>query len=133
MHGEVLRLSGRAPRQPEILGWAEPTGRANARPMTGSACPPRRRIVSMVGDGAHAPLAAPRFVRSFGSVPNGDAGDVGALQRPAYRFGLVALEAGEARPEQLPVAFGDDRLGERIGLGQQAAGLIARRIDALQR
>src|ERR1700676_5579715 len=26
-----------------FVGWAKPTGRANARPMTGSACPPSRR------------------------------------------------------------------------------------------
>ena len=38
-------------------------------------------------------------------VPDGDAGNVGTLQRPAHRLGLVAVEAGEAGPEQLPVAL----------------------------
>ena len=28
------------PERHEAVGWAKPTGRANARPMTGSACPP---------------------------------------------------------------------------------------------
>ena len=60
------------------------------------------------------------------SVPNGDAGDVGAPQRPAHRFGLIAVEAGETGAEQLPVTFGDDRFGERIGLAEQAVGLVAR-------
>ena len=55
------------------------------------------------------------------------------LQGPADRLGLVAIEAGEAGPEQLLVALGDDRLGERIGLAEQAAGLAARRLDALAR
>ena len=55
------------------------------------------------------------------------------LQRSAYRFGLIVIEAGEAGPEQFAVAFGDDRFGERIGLRKQAVGLIARRVDALQR
>ena len=55
------------------------------------------------------------------------------LQRSAYRFGLIVIEAGEAGPEQFAVAFGDDRFGERIGLCKQAVGLIARRVDALQR
>ena len=82
--------------------------------------------------GAASSAALPRR-SACRSVANGDAGDVGALQRPADRFGLIAVEAGEAGPEQLPVALGDDRFGERIGLRKQAAGLIARRIDALQR
>src|SRR5260370_13287239 len=73
------------------------------------------------------------FTKPYGSVANGDAGDVGALQGPADRFGLVAIEAGEAGPEQLPVALGEDRFSERIGLCQQAAGLTARGIDALPR
>ena len=34
-----------------------------------------------------------------GSVADGDAGNFGALQRPAYRFGLIVIEAGEAGPE----------------------------------
>ena len=68
--------------------------------------------------------------RENGSVANGDAGDIGALQRPADRFGLIALEAGEAGAEQLAVILGNDRLGEGIGLAEQAAGLIARQIDA---
>ena len=51
------------------------------------------------------------------SVLDGDAGDVGTLQGPAYRLGLIAIEAGEARPEQLLVALGDHRFGERVGLG----------------
>src|SRR3979409_1113992 len=65
------------------------------------------------------------------SVLDGDAGDVGALQGPANRFGLIAIEAGEAGPEQLLVAFSDHRFGKWIGFGEQAAGLTARRFDAL--
>ena len=53
------------------------------------------------------------------------------LQRPAYRLGLIAVEAGETGPVQLLVALGDDRLGERIGLREQPAGLIAGRVEAL--
>ena len=32
------------------------------------------------------------------------------FQRPAYRFGLIAVEAGEAGAEQLAIALGDHRL-----------------------
>ena len=53
------------------------------------------------------------------------------LQCPAYGFGLIALEAGKAGPEQLFVAFGDHRFGERIGLRKQAVGLVACVVDAL--
>ena len=49
----------------------------------------------------------------------------------ADRFGLVAVEPGEAGAEQLPVALGDHRFGERIGLAEQAAGLVAGGIEAL--
>src|ERR1700730_19221596 len=63
------------------------------------------------------------------SVLDCDAGDVGTLQGPACRFGLIAVEAGEACPEQLLVAFADDRFGKRIGLGEQSFGLGARRFD----
>lgn len=55
------------------------------------------------------------------------------LQGPAHRFRLIAVEAGKTGPEQLSVAFGHHRFGERIGLGEQAVGLTARRVDALQR
>ena len=65
----------------------------------------------------------------WGSVPNRDAGNVGALQRLAHRLGLIAVEAGEAGPEQLPFALGDDRFGEGLGLGKQVAGLAARGFD----
>src|SRR5258708_25590424 len=74
-----------------------------------------------------------RALAEKGAVADGNAGNIGALQRPAYRFGLVAVEAGETSREQLPVAFGDNRLGKRIGLGKQAAGLVARRLNALPR
>src|SRR2546430_7279058 len=79
--------------------------------------------------------ACPRhpLYRRCRSVLDGDAGDVGTLQGPAYRLGLIAIEAGEARPEQLFIAFGDHRFGERIGLGEQSAGLAARGFDALLR
>src|SRR5580658_3902867 len=70
-------------------------------------------------------------IAGFASVPNGDAGDVGALQRPANRLGLVAVKTGEASPEQLSVALGDDRFGERIRLRKQAAGLVTGDLDAL--
>ena len=63
------------------------------------------------------------------SVLDCDAGDVGTLQGPACRFGLIAVEASEACPEQLFVAFADDRFGKRIGLGEQSFGLTARRFD----
>src|SRR5258708_34038055 len=78
-------------------------------------------------------LGQARARRSFKLVADRDAGDVGVFQRPGYRFGLIAVEAGEAGPEQFSVAFGDDRLGERIGFREQAVGLIARGLDALQR
>ena len=55
------------------------------------------------------------------------------LQGPTYRFSSIAVEAGKAGPEQLSVAFGNDRLCKRIGVGEQAAGLAARRVDALPR
>src|ERR1700681_656988 len=98
--------------------------------MTGSACPPWRHSRTWWARRKSA-FAHPTI--SDESVPDGDAGDVGMLQRSAYRFGLIVIEAGEAGPEQFAVAFGDDRFGERIGLRKQAVGLIARRVDALQR
>src|SRR5258708_12033422 len=66
--------------------------------------------------------ARPR--RSFKLVADRDAGDVGVFQRPAYRFGLIAVEAGEAGPEQFSVAFGDDRLGEPTAFPHHALALI---------
>src|SRR5207253_5039028 len=54
-----------------------------------------------------------------------------SLQCFADRFGLIALEAGEAGAEQLSVILGNDRLGEGIGLAQQAAGLAAGKFDPL--
>src|SRR5438128_2649222 len=65
------------------------------------------------------------------SVADGDAGDVGALQGAADGFGLVPLEPGEAGAVELAIVLGDDRLGEWIGLAEQAAGRAARGIDAL--
>src|SRR5580704_13770908 len=65
------------------------------------------------------------------SVPNRDAGNVAALQRPTYGFRLIAVEAGEAGSKQLSVAFGDHRFGERISLVEQAVGLAARGINTL--
>src|SRR3954468_8206408 len=76
--------------------------------------------------------AASLFRTAASSVLDGDARDFGALQHPAHRFGLIAVEAGKAGPEQLLFALGDDRLGKRISLRQQSVGLVARRIDALQ-
>src|SRR5882757_8514906 len=67
----------------------------------------------------------------YRSIPDGDARDVGALQRPADRLGLIPVEAGKTSPEQLPFALGDYRLGEGIGLAEHAAGLIARGFEAL--
>src|ERR1700733_13288258 len=78
-------------------------------------------------------VSAPGLVRRYRwcrSVANRDAGDVAVLQRPAHRFGLIAIEAGEAGPEQLSFALGDDRFGERVGLVEQAVGLTARGFDA---
>src|SRR5216117_1943434 len=47
-----------------IVGWAKPTGRANARPMTGSACPPFTTTPRIDGGhGASAPLPTLRFCR----------------------------------------------------------------------
>ena len=65
------------------------------------------------------------------SVVHGDAGNVSALQGLANRFGLIALQSGEPRAVELAVAFRHHRLGEGVRLAEQAAGLIARRIDAL--
>jgi len=64
------------------------------------------------------------------SVLDGDAGDLGALQGPAHRFGLVAIESGEAGAKQLLVALGDDRFGKGIGLAEQPMGLASRRLNA---
>ena len=74
-------------------------------------------------------VSVPRWARrrqSCRSVANGDAGNVVVLQGPAHRFGLITIEAGEAGPEQLFFALGDDRFGERISLVEQAVGLTAR-------
>src|SRR4051812_528642 len=71
------------------------------------------------------------LVRAVRSVPDRDAGDVGAFQRPAYGFRLIAVEPGETGAVQLLVALGDHRLGERIGLAEQAAGLLAGGVEAL--
>src|SRR5436190_1770671 len=44
-------------RDCEVVGWAKPTDRANARPVTGSACPPfRMTLLIDGGHGASAPL-----------------------------------------------------------------------------
>src|SRR3954468_17195517 len=67
------------------------------------------------------------------SVPDGDARDVGSLQRPADCLRLIAVKAGKAGTEQLPFALGDYRLRERIGFAEHAAGLIARGFEALPR
>src|SRR4051794_36114379 len=65
------------------------------------------------------------------SVPDRDAGDVGALQRPADRLGLIAVEPGEARAKQLFVAPCDHGLGKRVGIAQHSAGALARGLETL--
>src|SRR5689334_25093310 len=60
------------------------------------------------------------------------AGDLAFLQRLAGSLGLVAIEAGEARPIVGLVALGD-RLGERIGAAEQALGLALRLVEVLLR
>src|SRR5712675_1825558 len=67
------------------------------------------------------------------SVADGDAGNIGALQRPAHRLGLIALQPRKAGAEQFSVILGDDRLGKGIGLVEHAAGLVAGGLDALSR
>src|SRR5258708_3349662 len=47
--------------------------------------------------------ARPR--RSFKLVADRDAGDVGGFQRPAYRFGLIAVEAGRTPSRPFPVPW----------------------------
>jgi hypothetical protein len=61
---------------------------------------------------------------------HGHAGDVCPLQLLADGFGLITIEAGEAGADQGLVAF-RDRLGERIGLAQQALRRAARGVDPL--
>ena len=46
-------------------------------------------------------------------------------------FGLVPLEPGETGPVKLAIVLGEDRLGERVGLAEQAAGRAAGGVDAL--
>src|SRR5262249_52394619 len=46
----------------DSVGWAKPTGRANARPMTGSACPPVLHRTREGGRGASAPSPTLRFL-----------------------------------------------------------------------
>src|SRR5882724_7843320 len=59
------------------VGWAKPTGRANARPMTGSACPPFKiAIASRAGTAQGAPL--PTTIRSH--APQDEAGARGSRQ-----------------------------------------------------
>ena len=53
---------------------------------------------------------------------NRDAGNLAALERPAYRFGLIAVEAGKTGPKKCPIALGDHCLGERVSLVEQADG-----------
>src|SRR4051794_28238110 len=72
-----------------------------------------------------------RLQRCERSVADGHAGDIGALQGAAYGFGLVAVEPGEAGAVELAIVFRDDRLGERVGLAEQAAGRAAGSVDAL--
>src|SRR5438552_3502349 len=64
------------------------------------------------------------FGKSRVSVAHGDAGNLGALQGLANRFGLIMLQSGEPRAVELAIAFRDHRLGEGVRLAEQAAGLI---------
>jgi hypothetical protein len=48
------------------VGWAKPTGRANARPMTGSASPPFNIRAKDGGHGASAPLPTLRSISGGG-------------------------------------------------------------------
>jgi hypothetical protein len=45
IQAQLGRIASRERKVISVVGWAKPTGRANARPMTGSACPPRSRMV----------------------------------------------------------------------------------------
>src|ERR1700722_5955636 len=71
------------------VGWAKPTGRANARPMINSACPPfRMQSGRDGGHGARAPLPTLQIRRYF-LLPLGDIDVIAArhagieLARPA--------------------------------------------------
>jgi hypothetical protein len=44
-------------------------------------------------------LTLPTIQCLRGSIPNRETGNVGALQRSAYRLGLIAVEAGKAGTE----------------------------------
>src|SRR6202158_1531217 len=114
---------------PDLIAWGRPALRQNRR--VGKAKRAHQDAKSLAWWARRkCAFAHPTIYRS---IPDGDAGDVGALQGPANRFGLIAVEAGEASPEQLLVAFSDHRFGKRIGFGEQPAGLTARRFDALPR
>src|SRR4051794_40089292 len=65
------------------------------------------------------------------SVPDRDAGNLGALQGPADSFRLVAVEAREACAEQLFLAPGYNRFGEGISIAEHAPSAFARGLDAL--
>src|SRR4030081_3675345 len=82
----------------------------------------RRRLCPETNKAGACGAGFAGFDRKRALVANGDAGNIGALQRLADRFGLIALEAGEAGAEELAIILGNDRLGEWIGLAQQAAG-----------
>ena len=70
--GELSRPSLRA----QIVGWAKPPGRANARPMTGSACPLSRQIIQERWWARREVRLCPRYA---GSLPPTD----GATPIPA--------------------------------------------------
>src|ERR1700689_385023 len=54
-----------------FVGWAKPTGRANARPMTGSACPPNFCGGNNGGHGAKSAFAHPTLHANLLSPPRG--------------------------------------------------------------
>src|SRR5690242_15107189 len=64
------------------------------------------------------------------SVVHRHAGDVGALQLLAHRFGLVAVEHGEAGTNQRLSALRDG-LRERVRLVQETLRVVACGLDAL--
>ena len=74
--GRIINASGASRREDVnarlksgiFVGWAKPPGRANARPMTGSACPPFKNDDVDGGHGASAPLPTLRNLIEYERV-----------------------------------------------------------------
>src|SRR5262245_42811307 len=114
------------------VGWAKPPGRANARPMTGSACRPFRARIELVGTArcafAHPTLSARECDAHAG---RGEGGApllprnfvVDAFHVEIHAEDLAVVEMVAALAFHLLAVLADDRAFERMQLACGDGGL----------